>query len=660
MAGTTVASLGFLSSFSVHAETRQYKLLKAKETRNNCTYCSVGCGMLMYSLGDTAKNVKESIYHIEGDPDHPVSRGSLCPKGAGVLDYIHSETRLQYPEYRAPGSDKWVRISWDEAINRIARLMKDDRDANFVEKNAQGQTVNRWTTTGMLCSSAASNETGILDGKFTRSLGMVAIDCQARLCHGPTVSALAPTFGRGAMTNNWVDIKNANVVLIMGGNAAEAHPVGFKWVVEAQTKNDATVVVVDPRFNRSAAVADLYAPIRAGSDAAFLLGVIRYLLENDRIQHDYVRHYTNASLLIRDDYQFEDGVFSGYDAKKRQYDKSSWFYQLDEQGNALRDETLSHPRCVWNLLKKHVERYTPEMVNRLCGTSLADFKRICEILASTSVPDRTATILYALGWTHHTAGAQIIRAAAMLQLLLGNIGMAGGGVNALRGHSNIQGYTDLGLLSTNLPGYMPLPSEKQPDYQTYISQITPPALGVNEVNYWQNTPKFFISMMKSFWGEHATAENNWGYDWLPKWDRLYDVMTQAELMLEGKINGYIVQGFNPLAAFPDKNKSSRALSKLKYMVVIDPLVTESSNFWQHHGEMNDVNPADIKTEVFRLPSSCFAEENGSIANSGRWLQWHWAAAEPPGEALHDGKILGRLFMRLRELYQQEGARTRRR
>ncbi|MBS6490019.1 MAG: formate dehydrogenase-N subunit alpha, partial [Citrobacter freundii] len=654
MAGTTVASLGFLSSFSVHAETRQYKLLKAKETRNNCTYCSVGCGMLMYSLGDTAKNVKESIYHIEGDPDHPVSRGSLCPKGAGVLDYIHSETRLQYPEYRAPGSDKWQRISWDDAINRIARLMKDDRDANFIEKNAQGVTVNRWSTTGMLCSSAASNETGILDGKFARGLGMVAIDCQARLCHGPTVAALAPTFGRGAMTNNWVDIKNANVVLIMGGNAAEAHPVGFKWVVEAQTKNDATVVVVDPRFNRSAAVADLYAPIRAGSDTAFLLGVIRYLLENNQVQHDYVRHYTNASLIIRDDYQFDDGLFSGYDDKKRQYDKSSWFYQLDEQGNALRDETLSHPRCVWNLLKAHVDRYTPEMVNRLCGTSVADFNRICEILASTSVPDRTATILYALGWTHHSAGAQIIRAAAMLQLLLGNIGMAGGGVNALRGHSNIQGYTDLGLLSTNLPGYMPLPSEKQPDYQTYISQITPPALGVNEVNYWQNTPKFFVSMMKSFWGDNATVENNWGYDWLPKWDRLYDVMTQAELMLEGKINGYIVQGFNPLAAFPDKNKSTRALSKLKYMVVIDPLVTESSNFWQNHGEMNDVNPADIQTEVFRLPSSCFAEENGSIANSGRWLQWHWAAAEPPGEALHDGKILGRLFMRLRELYQQEG------
>jgi formate dehydrogenase major subunit/formate dehydrogenase-N alpha subunit len=654
MAGTTVASLGFLFSFSVHAETRQYKLLKAKETRNNCTYCSLGCGMLMYSLGDNAKNVNEAIYHIEGDADHPVSRGSLCPKGAGVLDYIHSENRLRYPQYRAPGSNQWQRISWDDAIERIARLMKKDRDENFIEKNAQGVTVNRWTTTGMLCSSAASNETGILDGKFTRALGMVAIDCQARLCHGPTVSALAPTFGRGAMTNNWVDIKNANVVLIMGGNAAEAHPVGFKWVVEAQTKNDATVLVVDPRFNRSAAVADFYAPIRAGSDTAFLLGIIRYLIEQDQIQHEYVRHYTNAGMIIRDDYAFNDGIFSGYDSEKHQYDKSSWFYQLDAQGHAERDETLSHPRCVWSLLKAHVARYTPEMVSRLCGTSVNDFLHICRVLATTSVPDRTATILYALGWTHHSAGAQIIRAAGMLQLLLGNIGMAGGGVNALRGHSNIQGYTDLGLLSTNLPGYMPLPSEKQPDYQTYISQITPPELGVNEVNYWQNTPKFFVSMMKSFWGDRATAENNWGYDWLPKWDRLYDVMTQAELMLAGKINGYIVQGFNPLAAFPDKNKSAKALAKLKYMVVIDPLATESSTFWQNHGEMNDVDPAAIQTEVFRLPSSCFAEENGSIANSGRWLQWHWAAAEPPGEGLHDGKILGRLFMRLRELYQQEG------
>ncbi|MCF1868364.1 molybdopterin-dependent oxidoreductase, partial [Klebsiella pneumoniae] len=198
MAGTSAALLGF--SPEVAASSRQYKLLRSVETRNNCTYCSVGCGILMYSLGDGAKNVDKSIYHIEGDPDHPVSRGSLCPKGAGLVDYIHSENRLKYPEYRRPGSDKWERISWNEAIDKIARLMKKDRDENFVTHNEKGQEVNRWLTTGMLCSSAASNETGILDNKFSRSLGMIAIDCQARLCHAPTVAALAPTFGRGAMT----------------------------------------------------------------------------------------------------------------------------------------------------------------------------------------------------------------------------------------------------------------------------------------------------------------------------------------------------------------------------------------------------------------------------------------------------------------------------
>ncbi|ADM99239.1 formate dehydrogenase-N subunit alpha [Dickeya dadantii] len=653
MAGTTVTALGFSPSAAL-AETRQYKLLRARETRNNCTYCSVGCGILMYSLGDGAKNATASIYHIEGDPDHPVSRGSLCPKGAGLVDFIHSDQRLKYPEYRAPGSDKWHRISWEEAFDRIARLMKKDRDANFVEKNAAGVTVNRWLTTGMLCSSAASNETGILDQKFVRALGMIGIDTQARLCHGPTVSALAPTFGRGAMTNNWVDIKNANVILVMGGNPAEAHPVGFKWAVEAKVKNGAKLIVVDPRFNRSAAVADMYSPIRAGSDITFLLGVVNYLLSHDKVQMPYVKAYTNASLIVRDDYHFDEGIFSGYDEKERKYDRTSWQYELDENGFAKRDDTLRHPRCVWNLLKEHVSRYTPDLVTNVCGTPKSDFLTICDLLASTSVPDRTATIMYALGWTQHTSGAQMIRTAAMIQLLLGNVGMAGGGVNALRGHSNIQGYTDLGLLSLNLPGYMPLPSEKQTSLTMYLDQITPKALLADQVNYWKNTPKFFISMMKSFWGDKAQKENDWGYDWLPKWDKSYDALAYSRMMLEGKVNGYIVQGFNPIAAFADSNRARDALKKLKYLVIIDPLATETSNFWQNHGELNDVDSSQIQTEVFRLPSSCFAEENGSIVNSGRWLQWHYQGAEPPGEARHDGVILAGLFLRLRELYAKEG------
>ncbi|GGD07266.1 formate dehydrogenase-N subunit alpha [Franconibacter daqui] len=458
------------------------------------------------------------------------------------------------------------------------------------------------------------------------------------------------------MTNHWVDIKNANVVMVMGGNAAEAHPVGFRWAMEAKNNNDATLIVVDPRFTRTASVADIYAPIRSGTDITFLSGVLLYLITHNKINAEYVKHYTNASLLVREDFNFEDGLFSGYDEAKRQYDKTSWNYQFDENGFAKRDETLSHPRCVWNLLKAHVSRYTPEVVENICGTPRADFLKVCEALASTSAANRTATFLYALGWTQHTVGAQNIRTMAMIQLLLGNMGMAGGGVNALRGHSNIQGLTDLGLLSTSLPGYLTLPCEKHTTPESYLAANTPKATLPGQVNYWSNYPKFYISLMKAFYGDAAQKENGWGFDWLPKWDVAYDVLKYFDMMDRGLVNGYICQGFNPVASFPDKNKVVASLSKLKYLVVIDPLVTETSNFWQNHGEMNDVDPSAIQTEVFRLPSTCFAEEDGSIANSGRWLQWHWKGADAPGEARNDGEILAGLYQRLRELYRTEGGK----
>jgi formate dehydrogenase major subunit/formate dehydrogenase-N alpha subunit len=256
---------------------------------------------------------------------------------------------------------------------------------------------------------------------------------------------------------------------------------------------------------------------------------------------------------------------------------------------------------VLNLLKKHVERYTPEMVQTITGTQVADFLHVCEQLASTCVPDRTATFLYALGWTHHTAGAQIIRGAAMIQLLLGNIGMAGGGVNALRGHSNIQGYTDLGLLSTRLPGYLNLPEDRQQTIEQYLADATPKADLPGQVNYWKNTPKFFVSLMKDLYGEHATRENSWGYDWLPKWDRSYDMLAYFDLMYRGKVNGYIAQGFNPVAAMPDSGKIRDALSKLKFLVIIDPLQTETSTFWKNHGEFNDVDPRRSRPRCSACP-----------------------------------------------------------
>ncbi|PIJ48295.1 formate dehydrogenase-N subunit alpha [Erwinia sp. OLTSP20] len=456
------------------------------------------------------------------------------------------------------------------------------------------------------------------------------------------------------MTNHWVDIRNANLIIVMGGNAAEAHPVGFRWAMEAKIHNNARLIVIDPRFTRTAAVADFYTPIRSGSDIAFLSGVINYLICHDKIQHEYVKAYTNASLIVRSDYRFSDGLFSGYDADRRQYDKTTWAYELDEQGYAKQDASLTHPRCVWNLLKAHVSRYTPEVVENICGTPKADFLHVCEALASTCVPHRTTTFLYALGWTQHSIGAQNIRTMAMVQLLLGNMGMAGGGINALRGHSNIQGLTDLGLLSQNLPGYMMLPSEKQPDLQSYLAASTPVPLLEGQVNYWSNYPKFFISQMKAFYGDKAQKENDWGFNWLPKWDKSYDVLQYFDMMSQGLVNGYLCQGFNPVASFPDKHKVVAALARLKFLVIIDPLNTETANFWQNHGEFNDVDSAAIGTEVFRLPSTCFAEENGSIVNSARWLQWHWKGADGPGEAKNDGEILAGIFTRLRAMYARQG------
>jgi formate dehydrogenase major subunit len=468
---------------------------------------------------------------------------------------------------------------------------------------------------------------------------------------------LAPSFGRGAMTNNWIDIKNANVILVMGGNSAEAHPVGFKWVIEAKARNKAKLIVVDPRFNRTAAVADLYVPLRAGTDIAFLGGVINYLLTKDAIHHEYVKAFTNASFIVKDGFSFSEGLFSGYDSDKREYDRSTWEYELGPDGYVQVDETLQHPRCVFQLMKQHYSRYTPEVVANITGSPKDKFLEVCELIASTAAPNRTMTSMYALGWTNHSVGTQNIRCMAMIQLLLGNIGMSGGGLNALRGHSNIQGLTDLGLLSNLMPGYLTLPAAGEPDLASYLAKRTPKPLRPGQLNYWSNYPKFFVSLMKALYGPAATKENEYGYRWLPKLDKVdheYDMLRVQDLMAQGKMNGYICQGFNPLQASPNKAKTLAGLSKLKYLVVIDPLATETSAFFENHGEYNPVDSSKIMTEVFRLPSICFAEDEGSLVNSSRWLQWHYRGQDPPGEARTDIDIIAALFLRIRELYRKEG------
>ena len=455
------------------------------------------------------------------------------------------------------------------------------------------------------------------------------------------------------MTNHWVDIKNADLVLIMGGNAAEAHPCGFKWVTEAKAKRGAKLVVVDPRFTRSAAVSDYYAPIRVGADIAFLGGVVNYLLRNNKIHTEYVRNYTNAAFLINPEFGFKDGLFTGYDEAKRSYSKATWTYQMDGQFAKV-DPTLQDPNCVFQHMKRHFARYTPEMVSKITGTPQDRFLKICEMIAETAAANKTMTILYALGWTQHSIGSENIRTMAMIQLLLGNMGMAGGGVNALRGHANVQGITDQCLYSEVLPGYLSAPMDSDPNHKVYLEKRTPKALRPNQMNFPQNFPKWFNSLMKAWYGDKATKETDFAFDWLPKRDQAYDIMAIFERMHQGQMNGFCCSGFNPLAAVANKNKIGAALAKLKYLVVIDPLATETSEFWKNYGEFNDVDSSKIQTEVFRLPATCFAEQDGTFTNSGRVIQWHWKGADGPGESKSDQEIIAALFSKLRNMYKTQG------
>jgi formate dehydrogenase major subunit len=399
------------------------------------------------------------------------------------------------------------------------------------------------------------------------------------------------------MTNGWVDIKNADVVFAMGGNPAENHPCGFKWTVEAQKTRNAKLVVVDPRFTRTAAVADLYAQLRPGTDIAFLNGIIRYAIETKRYHEEYVKNYTNAAYIVGDKYSFDEGLFSGYDEQKGTYDKSTWAYSPDPETKAYSvDRTLQDPRCIFQLLRKHVDRYTPEMVERITGTPKETFLKVAEVVTSTGVAERVGTITYALGWTQHSVGVQIIRTAAMLQLLLGNVGRPGGGVNALRGHSNIQGCTDMGGNTEILSGYLATPRSELVDLRTYLDVVTPKTLNGQpwpSVNYWSNYPKFMVSLLKAFYGRAATKEHDFGYSWMPKtdgnhsWLYLFDDMYRGSSKRAGGVEpgpeGLITAGMNPVAVGPNSAKMVAAHAKLKWLVVLENYEIETPHSRERKG-----------------------------------------------------------------------------
>ena len=453
------------------------------------------------------------------------------------------------------------------------------------------------------------------------------------------------------MTNHWIDIRNSDCILIMGSNAAENHPISFKWVTDAM-KHGGKLISVDPRFTRTSSKADFYAALRSGTDIAFLGGMIKYILENDKYFKEYVAAYTNAPFIVAADYDFKDGLFSGFDAKARKYDKKMWGLVKDEKGNPKKDRTLQDPRCVLQLLKQHYDRYDPETVSSITGTPKDELLKVYEMYTATGKKGKAGTIMYAMGWTQHTVGVQNIRAMAIIQLLLGNMGVAGGGVNALRGESNVQGSTDHCILFHILPGYLKTPRAGLPTLAAYNKKYTPQTKDPLSANWWGNYPKYSVSLLKSYFGDKATKGNDFGYSWMPKLDdgKTYSWLDLFDAMYRDDFTGFFAWGQNPAASGADALKTRAALAKLDWMVNVNIFDNETGSFWKGPG----MDPKKIKTEVFFLPCAVSVEKEGSITNSGRWMQWRYKAANPPGQALPDGHILMALGNKIKDLYKKGG------
>ena len=457
---------------------------------------------------------------------------------------------------------------------------------------------------------------------------------------------LGTTYGRGGATTAQQDLANSDAILIMGSSMAENHPVGFQWVIEAREKNAAKIIHVDPRFTRTSAMSDYWLPLRAGSDLIFLGALIRYVLENDRWFHEYVVRYTNAAVIVRDDFVDTEeggGIFSAPETwlyPDAEYGSRDTGHRGEAQGASQtpaypqRDETLQHPRCVFQVMRRHFARYTPELVEQSCGIPADAFLEVADVFTSASGPEKTGAICYAVGWTQHSTGVQTIRAAAMLQLLLGNVGRPGGGVMALRGHASIQGSTDIPTLYDVLPGYLPMPTSAEPDLASYLKKHKA-AKG-----WWFNVDKYLVSLLKAYYGAAATRENDFGYANLPRLTGDHSYFGYWLDMADGKLEGLIVMGQNPAVGSPNGKLERDAMKKLKWMVVREMVETETAAFWQD-------GPEDVETEVFFFPAASHVEKDGTFTNTQRLLQWREKAVEPPGEARSELQFMVALGRKLK-------------
>ncbi len=675
--GSAAAFNSFAAKKAVTRPAVPWKLNNTQEFLNICCYCSGGCG--------TICSVRDGhLINLEGDPDHPCNIGGLCPKGAGMAGLRNIVTkdrrlvthpyRLTRPKVRRPGSTEWEEISWAQAIDEMARAIKKTRDENYTAKE-DGITVNRCDGIASFGAAQLNNEEGWLVQKFARSLGVVQIDNQTRVCHSSTVAGLAPSFGRGSMTSHWSDFQNSDVIMTIGSNNVENHPLSSRWVHRAVDRGGKWIVV-DPRFTRSAAHADYFAHIRPGTDIAFFGGLINYILGKGLYQKEYVLNFTNGAYLLDPKYKFnpDDGLFEGWDKTTGSYNNKAWAYQTekvkpwnDEPGAAgawvndpgvpkfnppalkvpKKDMSLKDPNCVLNVMKKHYSRYDIATVSKVTGIDPEVLETIYATYAETGKPEKSGSILYALGQTQHHYGAQNCRVMCVVQLLLGNIGVAGGGINALRGEPNVQGSTDVGASAPDAPGYLAWPiAQKHQNISAWMSAET------YADGYYMNKPKFLVSLLKEWYGDNATFDNDYCYDLLPKRSAKRHDTTMATFyhMNNDECKGYLVWGMNPAHSAANAKFVRNAMAKLDWMIVADWFETETASFWK----APDMDPAKIKTTVWMLPAALIYEKEGSINNSGRWVQWRQKAVEPLGQALSDFEIMSRLFNRIQALYKKEG------
>lgn len=641
-----------------------------------CPYCAVGCGQQVYVKD-------ERVVQIEGDPDSPVSRGRLCPKGSATLQLTTGSARRHQVLYRPPHGRDWQPLDLETAMDMVADRVVETRRRTW-EWEHEGLRTARTMGIASLGGATLDNEENYLIKKLLTGLGVVQVENQARVCHSSTVAGLGTSFGRGGATTFMQDLQHADCIVIQGSNYAEAHPVGFQWVMEAKARG-ARIIHVDPRFTRTSALADLHVPIRAGSDIAFLGAIINHVLTEEKDFREYVLAYTNAATVVGEDFRDTedlDGVFSGLDEERHHYDPASWQYEgAPDRGDAghgdarhedpdvrarlaaagrseshgsggattaawpPRDETLQHPRCVYQILRRHYARYTPEMVEEVCGIPRETFRQVCDALTANSGRERTSAFCYAVGWTQHTVGSQYIRAASVLQLLLGNIGRPGGGIQALRGHASIQGSSDIPTLFNLLPGYLPMPHAHAHDnLDAFV------AAGRTDKGFWGNMRAYAVSLLKAYYGDAATAENDFCFDHLPRLTGNHSTYETVVAQLEGVCKGYFLMGENPAVGSANTRLQRLGMANLEWLVVRDFSLIESATWWQDGPEIEtgELRTEDIGTEVFFFPAAAHTEKSGSFTNTNRWLQWHHAAVEPEGDARSDLWFMYHLGRRIKE------------